>query len=163
MTQEATHGPADPRRSVIVPVAPAEAFRIYAERPAEWLPPGHTFIREPQSVVIEPRVGGRFYERGADGAEVTRGTITEWAPPGRLAVTWRVGPGWQPVPDDERASVIVVEFTPAGPAATEVTATYTRLERHGAMAGALRAAVADPGPGDSLRRYADVVARHAGR
>jgi uncharacterized protein YndB with AHSA1/START domain len=143
-------------------VPPAEAFRIYAEYPGEWLPPGHTFIREPESVVIEPRVGGRFYERGADGAEVTRGTITEWAPPGRLAVTWRVGPNWQPAFDDEHASIVVAEFTPAGPAATEVVLTYTRLERHGEMADALRAALAAPGPGDSLQRYADVVARRAG-
>lgn len=152
---------ADPRRSVIVGVPPAEAFRIYADYPGEWLPPGHTFIREPQSVVIEPVVGGRFYERGADGAEVTRGTVTEWAPPGRLAVTWRIGPNWQPVYDDEHASVVVIEFAPAGPATTEVTATYTHLERHGEMAGALRAAIATPGPGDSLQRYAEVVARRA--
>lgn len=30
---------ADPRRSVIVPVPAAEAFRIFTERPAEWLLP----------------------------------------------------------------------------------------------------------------------------
>jgi uncharacterized protein YndB with AHSA1/START domain len=154
---------ADPRRSVIVGVPAAEAFRVWAERPAEWLPPGHRFIREPAAVVIEPRVGGRFYERGADGAEVTRGTITEWAPPARLAVTWRIGPNWQPAPDDEHASVIVAEFTPAGPSATEVVLTYTHLERHGDLADTLRAAIATPGQGDSLERYAEVVARHAGR
>ena len=69
----------DPRRSVTVPVSPAEAFRIYTQCPAEWLPPEHTFISGPEAVIMEPRAGGRFYERGADGAEVTRGTIVEWA------------------------------------------------------------------------------------
>jgi hypothetical protein len=152
---------ADPCISVTVPVPAAEAFRIYTERPAEWLPAEHTFIRDPRSITMEPWAGGRFYERGADGAEVTRGTIVEWAPPGGLAVTWRIGPNWRPVSDDEHASVIVVEFNPAGADATEVVLTYTHLERHGEMAGMIRAAISNPGPGNTLQRYAEVVARHA--
>lgn len=156
-----TEATGDPRRSVTVPAAPAEAFRIYTERQAEWLPPEHTFLPKPQSITMEPRAGGRFYERGADGTEITRGTITEWAPPGRLAVTWRIGPGWRPISDDRHASVIVVEFIPAGAAATEVTVTYTHLERHGEMAAVIRSAVSNPGPGDTLHRYAETVTRHA--
>jgi uncharacterized protein YndB with AHSA1/START domain len=148
----------DPRVSVTVPVAPAAAFRIYTEHPAEWLPPEHTFIRDPESITMEPRAGGRFYERGSDGAEVTRGTIVEWSPPGRIALTWRIGPGWRPVVDDEHASVIVVDFNPAGLGATEVVLTYTHLERHGEMAAVLRSAI---GSGGTLDRYAEVVARHA--
>jgi len=155
--------PADPRKSVTVPGTAAEAFRIYTEYPAEWLPAEHTFIPNPQSIAMEPRAGGRFYERGADGAEITRGTIVEWAPPHRVAITWRIGPGWRPVFDDDHASVIVVEFTPAGARTTEVTATYTHLDRHGDLAGMLRAAIENPGQADALQRYADVVARHAAK
>ena len=149
-----------PRVSVTVPAPPAEAFRIYTERQIEWQPPGHLTVRDPESITMEPRVGGRFYERGADGTEVVRGTITEWEPPGRLAVTWRIGPGWQPAPDDESASVIVVEFNPVEPDSTEVVFTYTHLERHGEMAPVLRAAIANPGPGSAVERYAETVNRH---
>lgn len=151
----------DVRRSIVVPASVAEAFRVYTEHPAQWLPAAHTFIKDPRAIAMEPWVGGRFYERGADGSEVTRGTITEWSPPRRLAVTWRIGPGWQPVFDDEHASVIIVEFHSSGVDATEVVLTYTHLDRHGEMAPVIRSAVENPSPDDTLHRYAEVVARHA--
>jgi len=147
------------RKSVTVPVTPDVAFRIYTEQPREWLPPEHTFIRNPESVTFEPWAGGRFYERGADGSEITRGTITEWDPPERLAVTWRIGPDWQPVFDDSGASVIVVDFALSGANTTEVMLTYTHLDRHGEMADMIRSAISRPGP-DTLDRYAEVVKRH---
>jgi uncharacterized protein YndB with AHSA1/START domain len=154
----------DVRRSILVPAPVAEAFRVYTECAAEWLPAAHTFLRAPQAIVMEPFVGGRFYERGADGTEMTRGTVTEWAPPRRLAVTWRIGPGWQPVFDDEHASVIVVEFNPSGSDATEMALTYTHLGRHGTeLARQLRFAIETSSPDDTLHRYAQTVARHAVR
>jgi uncharacterized protein YndB with AHSA1/START domain len=150
-----------PRVSVTVPTTPAEAFRVYTERQLEWQPPAHLSVTDAVAITMEPKAGGRYYERGADGTEVVQGTVTEWAPPSRVAVTWRIGPGWRLAPDDENASVIVVEFSPAGPDSTEVAFTYTQLERHGEMAPMLRAAIANPGPDGAVQRYAETVRRHA--
>jgi uncharacterized protein YndB with AHSA1/START domain len=158
----------DVSRSVTVPVSPAEAFRLLAEQPARWLPPAHTFISDPVLIAMEPTTGGRFYERGTDGTEITRGTVLEWSPPHRLVVTWRIGPGWRPVFDDDQAPRIEFEFRPRadavagadGAAVTEVVATYKELDRAGEMAAMLRAAIEAGDPGESLQRYADLAAAY---
>ena len=95
--------------------------------------PAHTFLADPALIAMEPAVGGRFYERGAGCAQITRGTILEREPPRRLVVTWRIGPGWRPVFDDEQATQIEFEFRPSG-AVTEVVATCTQLHRAGQFA-----------------------------
>ena len=153
----------DISKSVVVPVSPAEAFRLLTEEPGRWLPPAHTFLKDPVLIAMEPMTGGRFYERDADGTEITRGTILDWAPPGRLLMTWRIGPGWRPVFDDEQATRIEFEFRPAGAGqdATEVVATYSQLYRAGELATALRAAIAAGNPGESLQRYADLATRRS--
>jgi uncharacterized protein YndB with AHSA1/START domain len=153
----------DVRKKVTVDAAPQEAFRIYTELAIEWLPPAHTFLPEPQAIAMEPRAGGRFFERAADGSQVSRGTILEWLPPRRLVVTWRVGPDWRPIYDDEHASRIAVDFLPAAADRTEVVVTYSELERAGEMASNLRAALDAADPGETLERYAAVVARRAVR
>lgn len=151
----------DVRVSVTVPVPADVAFRVFAQRPGEWLPPAHTFLREPESIAIEPKVGGRFYERSAAGTEMIRGTVREWAPPDRLVLTWRVGANWRPVDSDDTASDVEIDFVAVGQNATEVVVTHTHLDRHGEFAAQLHGILAAENPGETLTRYVETVARHA--
>ena len=66
-------------------------------------------------------------------------------------------------PPPQAATAAEAATATGGATATEVTVTYTHLERHGEMAEAMRSAIGNPGPGDTLHRYAEVVQRHATR
>lgn len=96
--QDGSSQEAEPK-TITVPVSAETAFRAYADRPMEWVPPGHRMTRGTASMVIEGRVGGRFYEIAEYGAETVRGIVLNWSPPSRLTMTWRVGPGWLPLTD----------------------------------------------------------------
>lgn len=150
----------DVAKSVTVEATIEQAFAIFAGRPLEWWPESHVFVKDRQAITIEPFVGGRYFERGADGEEIAWGTITEWDPPKRLVMTWRVGPNWQPITDDEKASFIKVDFAADGPATTTVTLTHADLHRHGDIAEGIHQALDGPSPGETLEQYAAVVARH---
>lgn len=44
-------------------------------------------------IVIEPRAGGRFYERVPDGSESDFGSVITYDPPRHLAYHWYLGTG----------------------------------------------------------------------
>ncbi|MEU6668114.1 antibiotic biosynthesis monooxygenase [Streptomyces sp. NPDC046727] len=149
----------DVRKTVTVDVPADRAFAIFAERPLEWFPEKHVFVENRVSLTIEPFEGGRYYEVGADGTEIAWGTVVEWNPPKRIVLTWRVGPHWQPIFDDEKASFIEVDFEALGPGRTTVALTHSGLHRHGEIAPLIHAALDGPSPGETLARYEQVVAR----
>src|SRR6187402_1579747 len=81
--------------SLLVRVPPAEAFRIFTEEIDGWWRSGRKYrIGKDRSVVhLEPRLGGRLFERFAapSGTEkvVQTGVVTAWEPPARVVFSWR--------------------------------------------------------------------------
>jgi uncharacterized protein YndB with AHSA1/START domain len=79
------------RKSVTVPTSQARAFEIFTKEFDSWWYPAHHIAPEPyESVTIEPRVGGRWFERAANGNECDWGRVIEWDPPARVVLAWQL-------------------------------------------------------------------------
>jgi uncharacterized protein YndB with AHSA1/START domain len=137
------------RKSIVVQVSPEQAFRVFTEGLASWWPfKGHSIFGENvDTVVIEGRVGGRWYERSKSGEEALVGTLTAWEPPDRFAVDWHPGRG------EETAQQLEIRFLPEGEAATRVEVVHTGWDR---LADRIEETVAsyDEGWGSVLGRFA---------
>ena len=126
------------RREIVVEVGQAAAFEIFTADMTSWWPAHHHIGSAPiKEIVVEPRVGGRWYTRHEDGAETDTGVVTAWEPPGLFAVTWQIGADWKFHPD--LVTSITVRFTPEGPDRTRVVLEHGGLEAYAADAAAMRA------------------------
>ena len=64
------------RKSIRVHVPIERAFSVFVEQMEVWWPPAHHIGAKPfQSIYVEPRVGGRWFERDAEGKECDWGTV----------------------------------------------------------------------------------------
>jgi uncharacterized protein YndB with AHSA1/START domain len=116
--------------TVTVNVNVERAFRVFAETFNTWWPHQyHIGQAEVAEVILEPRVGGRWYERGVDGSECDWGRVLAWEPPHRLVFTWQISGEWQFDPDPQHASEIEVRFTPDGPEQTTVNVEHRDLNK----------------------------------
>jgi hypothetical protein len=70
---------------------------------ATWWPLATHKIGKAKAVdtVIEPRVGGRWYERGDDGSTCDWGRVPSWEPPSRLVLSWDINADWQYDPNED--------------------------------------------------------------
>jgi hypothetical protein len=120
------------RKSIRVSAPIERAFSVFVEQMETWWPPDHHICAEPfQSIIIEPRVGGRWYERDAHGNDGLWGFVRAWDPPNRVTLSWHLGPDWKFHPDLARSSDVELRFTGEGPSATLVELTHSGIERHG--------------------------------
>src|ERR1043165_8390958 len=105
------------KTTVNVPVE--KAFRVFTESFDSWWPAQfHIGAGEMGQAVLEPRPGGRWFERGVDGTECEWGRVLVWEPPTRLVVTWQINGHWRYDPDPEHASEVEVRFIADGPEQT---------------------------------------------
>lgn len=119
------------RHSVTVPAGAERAFAVFTERMAEWWPRAYTWSEAAlEHVGMEPRTGGRWYERDAAGTERVWGTVRAWDPPHGVVLSWGIAPDRAPEPDPAHASEIEVRFRP-GDGGTSVELEHREFARHG--------------------------------
>jgi uncharacterized protein YndB with AHSA1/START domain len=133
------------RHTVTVPLSIERAFSLFTDGFDAWWPRGHKIgDADLAQAVLEPRAGGRWYERDADGAECDWGTVLVFEPPHRLVITWQIDSQWRFDPDPAHASEVEVRFTEEA-GHTRVDLEHRNIERHGGNIEELRQAVSSQG------------------
>jgi uncharacterized protein YndB with AHSA1/START domain len=160
MTAAAVSEAKDAVRKTLTVEAPREvAFRVFTAGVGTWWPKESHKIGAAAAVdvVIEPRAGGRWYERGADGKDTPWGEVVAWEPPSRLLLSWRIGADWAFHP--ELRTEVEVTFVAEGKARTRVELEHRGLSAYGEKADEMRAAFDSPdGWGAILATYAEAAA-----
>ena len=125
------------RKSLFVRAPQATAWRVFTQQIGTWWPLGAYKIGKAAAidVVIEPRVGGRWYERGDDGTTCEWGSVLAWEPPTRLVLSWDITADWQY--DPELKTEVEVCFIAEGQG-TRVELEHRRLDRFGVRRDEMR-------------------------
>jgi uncharacterized protein YndB with AHSA1/START domain len=128
------------RKQVTVQASQQTAFDVFTAGMGRWWNPSHHLTEKPFSdIVIEPRPGGRWFERDADGAECVWGTVLSFDPPERVVLGWQLDSSWEY--DATVLTEVEVRFVAEGPGTTRVELEHRNLERMGERAAEVRDAL----------------------
>lgn len=142
MTEPIVSGSFDPntvRKVVNVRAPQMVAWQVFTGKMGTWWPLAFYKIGKATAVdaVLEPHVGGRWYERGDDGSICQWGSVLAWEPPSRLVLSWDIGADWQY--DPTLKTEIEVRFIAEGSDHTRVELEHRHLDRYGAHRDKMRA------------------------
>ncbi len=122
------------RKSIRVKASQAHAFEVFTSGLGRWWPRTHSIGSSPvKTVVMETRLGGRWYQLGEDGSQADVGKILVWEPPHRFVVSWDINSQWKA--DLTVSSEVEVRFRADGPDATLVELEHRKFEQMGEEAG----------------------------
>ena len=147
------------RRSVTVNASQERAFEVFTAGFSTWWPLESHHIGKTMATeaIIEPRAGGRWFERDADGNECNWGNVCEFDRPSRVVLAWHLNPEWGYDPDPEKATEVEITFTAVADG-TLVELEHRGFEKHGETGAKMRDAVSAPGGWtDLLEMYAKAV------
>lgn len=145
------------RKSVRVAVTPARAFELFTTGMHSWWPLSHSLLKSTrQAIIIEPRPGGRWYERAVDDSECTWGKVLTWDPPHRAVLGWQLDGTWAYNPNF--LTEVEIRFIADGDRATRVELEHRNIERYGDAAAKTRDSL-DSAEGWQLglQRFVDYV------
>ena len=131
------------RKSIVVHASAQHAFVVFTTGIDRWWPKSHGIGATPlKESVIEPFVGGRWYNRCEDGSDVVVGHVRVWQPANRFVVSWEISVDWKPDARVQYASEVDVRFFEEPNGLTRVELEHRDFERMGA-------------PGEKMRNEVD--------
>ena len=138
--------PAPVRKSLRVDAPPRAAFKVFTAGIGLWWPKSHHIgTADPETFVIEPRKGGRWYERGVDGSECEVGKVWSGSRPRASCCAGSCPPISSSIP--ALITEVEVRFIREGETATRVELEHRNLERLGDRADAMRQQIDAPKDG----------------
>ena len=134
----ATASPVAVRKTVVVAAPQDIAFEVFTARIESWWPMAshHIGQAECRTVVMEPHVGGRWFERGVDGSECDWGRVQVWEAPRRVVLVWQLSAAW--AFDPALHTEIEVRFERIDAGSTRVELEHRGLEAYGSQAVAMQ-------------------------
>jgi uncharacterized protein YndB with AHSA1/START domain len=151
------------RKTTIVEADQKIAWRVFTEKMGSWWPLAYYKIGPANAIdaVIEPHVGGRWFERGEDSSTCQWGTVLAWEPPSRIVLSWDINADWKY--DPELNPEIEVRFLADGLKRTRVELEHRRLDRYGPRREEMRRIYDTEGDwGKLLESFAGVAANWKG-
>jgi uncharacterized protein YndB with AHSA1/START domain len=147
------------RTSIVVEASIERAFRVFTEDFDRIKPREHNMLAvEIAETVLEPRVGGRIFDRGVDRSECHWARVLAYEPPDRLVFSWDISPQWQIESQREKTSEVEVRFIAETPERTRVELEHRNLDRHGPGWESERDGVGGEGGWPLyLQRFADLI------
>ena len=123
------------------------AFDVFTTKFGTWWPmqTHHIGSKDAVDAIIEPRVGGRWFERAADGTECEWGSVLAWDPPNRIVLAWHLNPAFAYDPDPALATEVEVRFVVEEPSVTRVELEHRGFAVHGDEGEGMRSAVGSDG------------------
>jgi uncharacterized protein YndB with AHSA1/START domain len=148
------------RASVVVDAPIEHAFRVFTADMGAWWPKSHHIADASMAAaILEPRVGGRWYELGVDGSTCEWGVVLAWDPPHHVAFSWHLDGDFRLDRVPGHASRVDVWFTAQDDGSTLVGLEHSDLDRHGDGWRRLRDQVGAPGGWTGiLARFAERIA-----
>jgi uncharacterized protein YndB with AHSA1/START domain len=111
---------------------PEKAFAVFVERLNTWWPREFTWGKDRLAEIgIEPRTGGRAFERTTDGTVSTWGKVLTLDRPRHIVLAWQIRPDRSPEPEEALASRLDVRFIATDQGKTELLLVHRDFPRHG--------------------------------
>ena len=143
-------------KTIDLACAPRLAFDLFVREMTSWWPLASHSLggAKAASVAIEPRVGGRVFEREVGGVEHLWGTVLAWDEPRRVVFTWHVGRA------ADSTQTIELSFAPS-PAGTRVRLVHAGWHALAPGAPDRRGEYVEGWDDVFVRRYGGFAARAA--